>query len=106
METQTKVIIGTSIVVVGALIGWAIYSSTQNAVEEGKSDGETSESGSPKEGITKDVIKPGGLVERTYPDGTRKMLTPVQVKEEVKKAISGRGADGSVSWRNCHGHMA
>lgn len=91
MERKEKIILGISILAVAGLVGWAIYAGTKKSVDELVSESEPLT-------VKSDTQNPDGSYTRTYSDGSTKKITKEQLITDVKKAISGRGADGSVSW--------
>ena len=116
MERNQKIMLVVGIAATAALVGWAIYASTQSALEEGGEEGGgASEEGtgtigtstytgdSPK-GIFKHVKHPNGTATITYNDGTTRISSKAE-QDSAVKAGTGRGADGSRSWSNATGYI-
>lgn len=96
MTTTGKVVATLSAVAAAALIGWAIYESTKNKVSSGSAGSADTSDASEKPPVTivSDTKNPDGSMTRLFSDGTKKTYTKAEV-EAGKKAIAGRGADGT-----------
>lgn len=114
MERNQKIMLVVGITATAALIGWAIYASTQSAVEEGGGESGGGESGgegeptppNPATVLVSQVKSPDGKSYiYTYKDGHTVTKTIVQAIADAKKTVASRGADGSRSWSNATGYI-